>query len=121
MAAFKHHKYFPKEKDAQRFLFPHVCFDCRKSFKKPASDEPRLCPQCSNPLAKLSRKFSAPASSDKAQWEKVHFLVEHGFLFQSVFEPSESGGQQRVPYPSTLEEARKFVVEFQAQAAGNAT
>lgn len=119
--AFKHHKYFPKAKDAQRFLFPHVCFDCRKSFKKPASDEPRLCPQCANPMVKLSRKFSAPAASDKAQWAKVKLLVEHGFLFQPVYEPSRSGGHQRVRYPSKLEEAKNFVVEFHAQAVGNAT
>lgn len=120
MAAFKHHEYFPKEKDVQRFLFPHACFRCRKSFKKPASDESRLCPQCTNPMVKLSRKFAPPALSDKAQWKKVQFLVEHGFL-QPVYEPSEGGGQQRAPYPATLEEAMTFVVESKAQAIRNAT
>jgi hypothetical protein len=47
--------------------------------------------------------------------------VEHGFLFQSVYEPSPSGSQQTVRYPLTLEEAKDFVVEFQAQAVANAT
>lgn len=115
MAAFKHHKYFPKEREAQAYLFPHVCFKCRKSFKKPARSEPRLCPQCAGALTRLSRKFKAPKSSDLPQWEKVKFLVEHGFLFYSVYERI-GVGEVRVPYPRTLEEAREFVKVNKRQA-----
>ena len=57
----------------------------------------------------LSRKFSAPRSSDLAQWKKVQFLVEQGFRFYSVYEPLVTGGMQRVRYPATLSEAREFV------------
>ena len=64
----------------------------------------------------LSRKFSAPKSADVAQWKKVQFLVAHGFRFYSVYKAVESGGKQSVRYPSTLEEAKDFVVTFREQA-----
>jgi hypothetical protein len=105
---FKHHKYFAKPRQEQAYLFPHVCFHCRKSFKKPMSRSERLCPQCAGGLVRLSRKFKAPPSKDLRQWEKVKFLVEHGFRFYSVYQRTGSG-EIRVPYPSTLAEARDFV------------
>jgi len=108
MAAFKHYKYYPSERQEQAFLFPHACFHCRKSFKKPASSSPRICPECTGELTRLSRKFKPPKARDTAQWAKVKFLVEHGFLFYSVYESAALGGA-RVPYPKTLEEAREFV------------
>jgi predicted nucleic acid-binding Zn-ribbon protein len=108
MAQFRHHSYYPKEREVQQYLFPHVCFHCRKSFKKPAQQELRKCPECAGPLTRLSRKFKAPKTSDKSQWEKVKFLVEHGFLFYSVYERTEIG-EVRVPYPKTLAEAHTFV------------
>lgn len=112
MGRFKHHTYFPKEKEVQAFRFPFACFDCRKSFKLPARPEGRNCPQCRTPMEMLSRKFSAPRSKDLAQWRKVRFLVEHGFRFYSVYEATESGGKRAVRYPVTLSEAREFVRRF---------
>jgi hypothetical protein len=114
MSTFKHHSAFPKEKSLQSYLFPHVCFNCRKSFKKPLSEEARLCPQCGDAMARLSRKFSAPASIDIPQWKKVQFLVDHGFLFQSVRDTTGRGGH--ISYPATLGEAKVFVVTFKSQA-----
>jgi hypothetical protein len=116
MGAFKHHSKYPKERSIQNYLFPHVCFHCRKSFKKPKSLEPPLCPQCAGATVMLSRKFSAPKAIDTEQWRKVEFLVAHGFLFQSVYEQSEGGGRHKVAYPSTLIEAEAFVVEYRMQA-----
>ena len=116
MAAFKHHKYYPNERHAQAYLFPHACLHCRKSFKKPASTSPRTCPECTGELTRLSRKFKAPKARDTAQWAKVKFLVEHGFLFYSVYEQA-GAGEVRVPYPKTLEEAREFVKGKKRQAA----
>ena len=66
-------------------------------------------------MERLSRKFSAPRSADVAQWKKVQFLVEHGFRFYSVYEATASGGKQSVRYPSTLEEAKDFVIAFRDQ------
>jgi predicted nucleic acid-binding Zn-ribbon protein len=110
---FKHHKYFPKERAAQLYLFPHVCFGCRKSFKKPVSLSIRHCPQCGGALVQLSRKFKVPKTRDLAQWTKVKFLVDHGFRFYSVYQRVESGGGIRVDYPRTLAEARAFVATYE--------
>jgi predicted RNA-binding Zn-ribbon protein involved in translation (DUF1610 family) len=108
MGTFKPHKYFPKARQAQSYLFPFVCFSCRKSFKKPNSVSVRSCPECGGAMTQLSRKFKAPKRSDTAQWKKVQLLVSHGFRFYSVYEQTERGSS-RVAYPRTLEEAREFV------------
>jgi hypothetical protein len=115
MATFKHHKYFPKERQAQPYLFPHVCLQCRKSFKKPVSPSVRTCSTCTGTLTQLSRKFKAPKTSDLAQWAKVKFLIEHGFLFYSVYE-RVGISEVRVAYPKTLQEARDFVKGRKRQA-----
>ncbi|PPC78722.1 hypothetical protein C4K68_04245 [Pokkaliibacter plantistimulans] len=60
----------------------------------------------------LSRKFSVPKSSDRVQWQKVEFLVKHGFFFYSVYELRERGTYYRVAYPDTLHEAREFVIKY---------
>ncbi len=71
-------------------------------------------------MVRLSRKFSAPATADTIQWKKVQFLVEHGFLFQSVYESTESGGRQQTSYPATFEHAKEFIVAFKSQAVNRA-
>lgn len=81
----------------------------------------RICPECGGALIEVSRKFSAPKSTDKPQWEKVRFLVEKGFIFQPVYERREDNGNHKVPYPKTLKEAHEFVVKFKDQAAKNAS
>ena len=63
----------------------------------------------------LSRKFSAPRSGDVAQWKKVQFLVQRGFRFYAVYEPTELGGKRAVKYPATLQEALLFVEAFKSQ------
>ena len=67
-------------------------------------------------MVMLSRKFSAPRSKDVAQWAIVQFVVNHGFRYYSVYEPSECGGMVRVAYPKTLREAAEFVVRYSAEA-----
>jgi len=67
-------------------------------------------------LVEVGRKFSTPRATDKAQWEKIKYLVEHGFIFQSVYEQTKDGGYCKVSYPANLEEAREFVVKFREQA-----
>jgi len=120
MGQFKHHSSFPKEKHIQSYLLPHVCFECCKSFKKPLSEEKRICPQCGNNLVALNRKFSAPKATDTAQWKKVQFLVANGFYFQSIYEQTENSARSKVSYPATLEEAKVFVTQYQTQAIKNA-
>lgn len=119
MSHFKHYTKFPHEKSLQSFRYPHVCFTCRKSYKQPAAQLGRKCPQCGGALTALSRKFSAPKTNDIEQWKKVEFLVMHGFLFQPVHELREDGYSYRANYPSTLAEARSFVITFKNQAKSN--
>lgn len=64
----------------------------------------------------LSRKFAAPRSKELAQWEKIRYLIDHGFRFYPVFEPS-CGGMKTVRYPATLAEAKDFVQRFAPQKA----
>jgi hypothetical protein len=89
-------------------LYPFVCCDCRRSFKRPSNEGllPRPCPLCGQPAAWVNRKFKAPKATDVAQWEKVRLLIEHGFLFHSF----------GVRYPETLEEARTWVKQWSANA-----
>lgn len=120
MGTFKHHSYFPKEKAIQNYLFPNVCFVCRKCFRKPEADKPNSCPNCAGEMVALNRKFKAPKSHDMQQWKKVQFLVGHGFKFQSVYETKREDGivtcNYKVNYPQSIEEAKEFVVKFRDQA-----
>jgi hypothetical protein len=108
---FRHHTYFTKAAAVQAFRFPFVCLVCRKSFKYPANISGRRCPQCKGAMFMLSRKFAAPRSNDLAQWEKVRFLIEHGFRFYPVYEPWHDA-MRSVRYPATLAEAKIFVRDF---------
>jgi len=120
MAKFRHHSSFAKDKHIRSYLLPNVCFDCRKTFKKPVSDVPRKCPQCAAEMVALCRKFSAPRSGEVQQWQKVRFLVEHGFFFQSVYDQHDHGGWCCAKYPRDMAEAREFVVKYQSQALARA-
>ena len=53
----------------------------------------------------MDRKFKPPRQADEQQWEKVRFLYEHGFGFQTVYDKSGVS----VRYPQSIEEAREFV------------
>ncbi|KAA9001095.1 hypothetical protein FJU30_07510 [Affinibrenneria salicis] len=116
MKRFRHHSYFARQRQTQRWLLPHVCFICRKAYRKPPAVAARRCPQCGGAMTGLSRKFATPARSDIRQWKKVQYLVEHGFFFQSVYRLSEGGGYCKVAYPASLADAREFVRLYAAQA-----
>jgi hypothetical protein len=116
MSKFKHHSYFPKDRNQQRSLYPFVCCACRKCFRKPSMTESLRCPQCARVMSMVDKKFAAPKMADVAQWQKVQYLVDHGFFFQSVYTPIGPGMSLRVKYPKTLAEAKRFVIEHQAQA-----
>ncbi|HRH77479.1 MAG TPA: hypothetical protein PK129_09060 [Cellvibrionaceae bacterium] len=119
MSKFKHHRYFSKDKDIQSYLFPNLCFSCRKCFKKPKAEKARICPESGEPMVEVNRKFSAPKTADNYQWEKVQFLVENGFIFQSIFDLRKDAGRYSVSYPKTLKEAQEFVVKYKDQSVKN--
>lgn len=63
------------------YLFPHICFDCRLSFKrvhKKIAGEVS-CPNCKQPAHVISRKFQAPRRSDIEGWNVVKLLSQNGW------------------------------------------
>jgi hypothetical protein len=99
-------------------LFPFVCCNCRRSFKRPSNGfRPRPCPLCGQPAQWVHLKFKAPKATDVAQWEKVRVLIEHGFLFHTF----SDGRGHKVRYPKTLEEARTWVKQWSDNAIRVAT
>lgn len=100
------------------YLFPHACFDCRKSFKRAYHKEckDRKCPHCGGQVIRLGRKFKAPKTGDTKQWEKVEQLVEAGFRFRTVLEWSGEGEMYfTATYPETLREVPDFISRFSSQ------
>lgn len=102
MANFKHHSYFTPEKLVNSYLFPNVCFACRKCFRRPISDKPRKCPECGRAMSRLNRKFKAPKKEEVNAWRVVEFVVASGFQYQSLH---VAGAR----YPKTMKEAEEFV------------
>ena len=104
------------------YLWPFPCFHCRQAFKAPADtkavahggDTLRPCPLCGRACIRLSSKFKSPRKNDLKQWEKVRFLVDHGFRFDSIHV-----GGKTAKYPETLAEAEQFVKEFGEHAVAN--
>ncbi len=96
----------------ESYPFPFVCFACRKSFKRPYSDSPRPCPDCSGDAIALARRFRAPRKNAVRPWRVVAYLVEHGFFYQPVH--NELG--EVIRYPTTMTAASQFVRQYRAQA-----
>ena len=70
----------------------HVCFSCRKAFKKPADVvaggialglRRYLCPQCQRELTPLGKNFRAPKQRDLKAWRAAQILVRAGVTFDS--------------------------------------
>lgn len=97
-----------------------ACFDCQKSFKRHVEAFPidypdhMSCPECEGISVNLGRDVKAPKKDDVKQWEKVKFLVDHGFLFQKI--RVGASHHDTVRYPETLEEAKEFVQTYKDYA-----
>jgi DNA-directed RNA polymerase subunit RPC12/RpoP len=71
-------------------LSQHVCFDCRKVFKKPhfyptpyAKDQDKKapvyrCPDCGTSMTYMGYKFRAPKKEDVRAWKKIEDGVRTG-------------------------------------------
>jgi hypothetical protein len=75
----------------------HVCFLCRKTFKKPASTKNGWvmlkghvypCPNCKKPMAQLGKNFRAPRQENLRAWRLLERLFAAGFVFDSSLEGS---------------------------------
>ena len=99
---------------------PHTCFACRSTFKRPFEEGLiyRKCPGCGGQARRMDKLFRPPTKADDKQWALLNFLAGHGFVFQKIWlkQRNTSCG---VSYPSTIEQAMEFVVQFKDQAIGN--
>jgi hypothetical protein len=96
----------------------HVCFTCRHAFNAPyGAVGPTKCPTCSSAIAELSHRFRPPKKREAAKWEVAKYLVDHGFYYQHIYE--NPWGGQFMAYPTTMQEAKEFVIIYQAQAVKN--
>lgn len=108
MSNFKNHKHFMPDKANSSYLFPHACFTCSKSFRRPVSEEPRKCPDCGGLTVRLSRKFKAPKKDNANAWLVVKFVVDSGLVYQSI----RLEGGYLAEYPKTMKEAEIFVAQY---------
>ena len=108
MGKFKHHSLFTSEKSKQSYLFPNVCFNCRKVFRRTKSDQPHKCPDCGKLMFALSRKFKAPKKEDHDAWQVVEFIIHAGFSYQSIHLQNGSFAK----YLKTMKEAELFVQTY---------
>jgi predicted RNA-binding Zn-ribbon protein involved in translation (DUF1610 family) len=101
-----------------------ICIDCRKSSNlSSVVDKQELCPDCGKPTIYIPHRFRTPKKEDIKAWAIVIFLIEHGFFFQHIYESItiEKNGnlisaKQLVKYPSTMREAKEFVVLYKSQS-----
>lgn len=64
--------------------FTHwTCFDCRKSFAKEPSENPRKCSECSEPMIDMGVYFEPPRKLSKKRWEIMKVLADYGYKFHS--------------------------------------
>ena len=63
----------------------------------------------------MDKRFRPPKKSDDLQWKKIRFLVENGFYFQRGYR-KEGDVWHSERYPSNMDQARGFVMQFKDQA-----
>ncbi len=59
-----------------------ACCNCRIVKSEANSTNKNSCPNCGHPMYNMGAGFVPPRQSDKDEWEKVSFLVEHNFTFE---------------------------------------
>ena len=59
-----------------------ACCDCRISKSEEDTSVKSACPSCGHTMHNMGAGFIPPRHSDKAEWQKVAFLVKHNFTFE---------------------------------------
>jgi hypothetical protein len=94
----------------------NVCFSCRVAFNMRATEVRKgKCPQCGEVMTRLSYHFRPPKKSDAARWRVVKFIVDNGFIYNTVYEaiPDDNNGSTRAAiYPDNLRDAKEFVEKY---------
>jgi hypothetical protein len=84
-------------------LWPHACFDCRKSWKLGEAAGAK-CPDCAGALHWMGRAFKPPRKTDSRQWAKVRALWMAGFRFVS-----HTRWLEIEPFPEHPRDVEEFV------------
>lgn len=61
-----------------------ACCDCRIAKRGAANTVKSACPNCGHSMYNMGAGFIPPRQSDKSEWKKVAFLVEHNFTFENL-------------------------------------
>ena len=100
-----------------------VCLSCRKSFSKGRGNQhtPEKCPECGSQYISFTHRFKPPKKDDINAWKVVTFLYNHGFVYQHIYEDMSNSrdldqNRDYVTYPSSITDAKEFVVKYGAQA-----
>jgi hypothetical protein len=65
-------------------MYTHwACFGCRKSFSKEASDTPRKCPDCTEPMTDMGPYFEPPRKAAVKRWQVMKVLADNNLRFNS--------------------------------------
>ncbi len=102
------------------YAMSFACLNCRKSFKRHCDALPKdypsklPCIECNCIAYNLGRNFKPPKKSDIKQWEKIKYLIDHGFLFQKI--SIDPNSNESIPYPKDLDEAKDFVIKYKEYA-----
>jgi hypothetical protein len=84
-------------------LWPHACFQCRKSWKL-SENSSAICPQCRTKLNWMGRAFKPPKKTDVEQWRKVEALWRAGFRFDF-----RTRRHEVEPYPERYSGVAEFI------------
>lgn len=91
-----------------------VCLHCKKAFSTYTNESKDInltCPECESKMVLVSHRFRPPKRENSKQWDLAEFLITSGFPYQHILE-----NYQYVQYPTTMEEAKEFVLKFKSQA-----
>jgi hypothetical protein len=96
----------------------HVCFVCRKAFKKPADVAQNSivlghhrypCPQCKREMTPVGKNFRAPKQRDFKAWQAAEILVRAGVTFNH-------SGEGRMP--TNPKDAMRLARDLRIKARG---
>lgn len=90
----------------RNYYSAQVCFECRKSFKRTYSEQPK-CLFCGNEAHIMGRNFKVPATTDEKQWRKIKILLQCGFDVGGSSSHRVSLGIDK--YPETLDQVEDFI------------
>jgi len=80
------------------------------------------CPECGKKMTLISHRFRPPKKTDDKKWEVVRFLVNHGFLYQHIYQKvivnfnGTKSYENYVDYPDNMKDAKDFISKHKDQA-----